>query len=206
MGFRTLYIDMNSFFASVEQQEDPSLRGRPVGITAIAAESGAVVAASYEAKAFGVKVGTRVYDAKRMCPGIVFRQSRHRLYVRVNQKIAAVLDEMGELERIRSIDEFQVALGGTTGELEGAMDLARRMKVAIRERVGSELRCSVGIGPNQLLAKIAGKLQKPDGLQWLSPANMPSRLSHLQLDDLPGISRGIKTKLNKAMIWDIPSL
>lgn len=206
MVFRTLYIDMNSFFASVEQQEDPSLRGRPVGITAIAAESGAVVAASYEAKAFGVKVGTRVYDAKRMCPGIVFRQSRHRLYVRVNQKIAAVLDEMGELERIRSIDEFQVALGGTTGELEGAMDLARRMKVAIRERVGSELRCSVGIGPNQLLAKIAGKLQKPDGLQWLSPENMPDRLSHLQLDDLPGISRGIKTKLNKAMIWDIPSL
>lgn len=206
MVFRTLYIDMNSFFASVEQQEDPSLRGRPVGITAIAAESGAVVAASYEAKAFGVKVGTRVYDAKRMCPGIVFRQSRHRLYVRVNQKIAAVLDEMGELERIRSIDEFQVALGGTTGELEGAMDLARRMKTAIRERVGSELRCSVGIGPNQLLAKIAGKLQKPDGLQWLSPANMPDRLSHLQLDDLPGISRGIKTKLNKAMIWDIPSL
>lgn len=206
MVFRTLYIDMNSFFASVEQQEDPSLRGRPVGITAIAAESGAVVAASYEAKAFGVKVGTRVYDAKRMCPGIVFRQSRHRLYVRVNQKIAAVLDELGELERIRSIDEFQVALGGTTGELEGAMDLARRMKAAIRERVGSELRCSVGIGPNQLLAKIAGKLQKPDGLQWLSPVNMPERLSHLQLDDLPGISRGIKTKLNKAMIWDIPSL
>ncbi|WP_456389096.1 Y-family DNA polymerase [Profundibacter sp.] len=206
MVFRTLYIDMNSFFASVEQQEDPSLRGRPVGITAIAAESGAVVAASYEAKAFGVKVGTRVYDAKRMCPGIVFRQSRHRLYVRVNQKIAAVLDEIGELERIRSIDEFQVALGGTTGELEGAMDLARRMKVAIRERVGSELRCSIGIGPNQLLAKIAGKLQKPDGLQWLSPENMPDRLSHLQLDDLPGISRGIKTKLNKAMIWDIPSL
>ena len=106
--FRTLYIDMNSFFASVEQQEDPSLRGRPVGITAIAAESGAVVAASYEAKAFGVKVGTRVYDAKRMCPGIVFRQSRHRLYVRVNQKIAAVLDEMGELERIRSIDRKSV--------------------------------------------------------------------------------------------------
>ena len=206
MVFRTLYIDMNSFFASVEQQEDPSLRGRPVGITAIAAESGAVVAASYEAKAFGVKVGTRVYDAKRMCPGIVFRQSRHRLYVRVNQKIAAVLDEIGEMERIRSIDEFQVALGGTTGELEGAMDLARRMKAAIRERVGSELRCSVGIGPNQLLAKIAGKLQKPDGLQWLSPENMPERLSHLQLDDLPGISCGIKTKLNKAMIWDIPTL
>ena len=204
--FRTLYIDMNSFFASVEQQVDPSLRGRPLGITAVSAESGAVVAASYEAKAFGVKVGTRIYDAKSMCPGIVFRPSRHRLYVRVNQKIAEVLDELGELERIRSIDEFQVALGGTTSELDGALALARKMKAAILERVGSELRCSIGIGPNQLLAKIAGKLEKPDGLQWLAPENMPKAISHLQLDDLPGISRGIKRKLHRAMVWDVQAL
>ena len=204
--FRTLYIDMNAFFASVEQQVDPSLRGRPVAITAVSAESGAVVAASYEAKAFGIGVGTRIYDAKRMCPGIVFRPSRHRLYVGVNQKIATVLDELGELERIRSVDEFQVALGGSTAELDNAMDLARRMKAAIRERVGSELRCSIGIGPNQLLAKIAGKLEKPDGLQWLAPENMPDRLAHLQLEDLPGISGGTKRKLHKAMIWDIQAL
>ena len=74
---------MNSFFASVEQQEDPALRGRPLAITAISAESGAVVAASYEAKAFGVGVGTRIYEAKQLCPGIVFRPSRHRLYARL---------------------------------------------------------------------------------------------------------------------------
>ncbi len=95
--FRTLYIDMNSFFASVEQQVDPSLRGRPLAITAVSASTGAVVAASYEAKAFGIGVGTRIHEARRKCPGIVFRPSRHRLYVRINQKIAAVLDEMGEL-------------------------------------------------------------------------------------------------------------
>ena len=203
---RTLYIDLNSFFASVEQQEEPALRGRPVGITAISAESGAVVAASYEAKAFGVGVGTRIYDAKRLCPDIVFRPSRHRLYARVNQKIAAVLDQMAELERVRSIDEFQIALGGSTAELDNALSLARRMKLAIYEQVGSELRCSIGIGPNQLLAKIAGKLEKPDGLQWLAPENMPDRISHLKLDDLPGISRGIINRLYKAMIWDTRSL
>lgn len=204
--FRTLYIDMNSFFASVEQQVDPSLRGRPLAITAISAESGAVVAASYEAKAFGIGVGTRIFEAKQLCPEVVFRPSRHRLYVRINQKIAAVLNELGEVERIRSIDEFQVRLGGTTGELSGALALGRQMKAAIRDQVGSQLRCSIGIGPNQLLAKIAGKLEKPDGLQWLSPENMPDRIAHLALDDLPGISRGIRNRLNKAMIWDVRSL
>ena len=85
---------MNSFFASVEQQVEPALRGRPVGITAVEAETGCVVAASYEAKAFGVKTGTRVYEARRLCPGIVFRPSRHRLYVRYNQRIAAVADHV----------------------------------------------------------------------------------------------------------------
>lgn len=204
--FRTLYIDMNSFFASVEQQVDPSLRGRPVAITAVSAESGAVVAASYEAKAFGIGVGTRIFEAKKLCPDIVFRPSRHRLYVRVNQKIATVLDELGELERIRSIDEFQIALGGETAELDNAMALARRMKAAIRDKVGSELRCSIGIGPNQLLAKMAGKLEKPDGLQWLAPENMPERIAHWDLNDLAGISYGIRHRLRKAMIWDVRSL
>ncbi len=144
--FRTLYIDMNSFFASVEQQENPSLRGRPLAITAVSAESGAVVAASYEAKAFGVGVGTRIADARRLCPGIRFRPSRHRLYARVNQKIAAVL---AEVERIRSIDEFQIALGGATAKRKNAKALARRMKQAIYAQVGPELRCSIGIGPNR---------------------------------------------------------
>ncbi len=204
--FRTLYIDMNSFFASVEQQMDPSLRGRPLAITAISADSGAVVAASYEAKAFGVGVGTRVYEAKRLCAGIVFRPSRHRLYVRINQKIAETIDELAELEHIRSIDEFQVALGGPTSTHDGALALGRQLKAAICEQVGSELRCSIGIGPNHLLAKIAGKLEKPDGLQWLSADNMPKRIAHLKMDDLPGISRGIRRRLQRAMIWNVSAL
>lgn len=203
---RALYIDMNSFFASVEQQLDPSLRGRPVGITAISAELGACVAASYEAKAFGVKTGTRVFDARRMCPEIVFRPSRHRLYVRVNQKIAGVIDQIAELEAVRSIDEFQVALGGKTAELAAALDLGRRLKAAIRDQVGSELRCSIGVGPNHLLAKIAGKIEKPDGLQWLSPENMPDRIAHLSLDDLPGISHGVKARLQRASVWSVVEL
>ncbi|MEO1109857.1 MAG: hypothetical protein AAFX90_18235 [Pseudomonadota bacterium] len=92
---RTLYIDMNSFFASVEQEAEPALRGRPVAITAIESDAGACVAASYEAKAFGIKTGTRIHEAKRLCPHLVLRPSRHKLYVRINQKIAAVIDHLG---------------------------------------------------------------------------------------------------------------
>jgi len=197
---------MNSFFASVEQQVEPALRGRPVGITAVEAETGCVVAASYEAKAAGVRTGTRVYEARRLCPDIVFRPSRHRLYVRYNQRIAAVLDSMAELERIRSVDEFQVALGGATSKLDAAIDLARRLKSAVSAQVGSQLRFSAGLGPNHLLAKIAGKLEKPDGLQWLTPENMPGRIEHLKLDDLPGISRGIHKRLVDADVWSVGQL
>lgn len=204
--FRTLYLDMNSFFASVEQHENPALRGRPVAITAIDSDSGACVAASYEAKAYGVKTGTSVRDARRICPGIVFLPSRHRLYVRYNLRIAAILDQMAELERIRSVDEFQICLSGEARELPGAEALVRKMKDRVAGEIGPAIRFSAGIGPSHLLAKIAGKLEKPDGCQWLSPRNMPDRLAHLKLDDLPGISRGTLAKLFRARVYDIPAL
>ncbi len=206
MKFNVLYIDMNSFFASVEQHLDPSLRGRPLGITATEGDHGACVAASYEAKAFGVRTGTRVREARQLCPGIVFLPSRHRVYVRFNLAVAEVLDRFAELVRIRSVDEFQLALSGEHKTLEGATELVRQMKAAVAEEVGASLRFSAGIGPNHLLAKIAGKLQKPDGFSWLAQENIPQALAHLKLDDLPGISKGMGGRLEKAGIRDIPSL
>ncbi len=204
--FRTLYIDMNSFFASVEQQLNPAIRGRPVAITAMENEKGCCVAASYEAKAHGVKTGTSVPDARRLCPGIVFFPSRHRLYVRFNLRVAAVLDRYAELERIRSVDEFQIVLSGEATELDGARALVARLKAAVAAEVGECLRFSAGIGPNHLLAKIAGKLEKPNGCQWLSRENMPDRIAHLALDDLPGISRSMRARLERAGVRDMVSL
>lgn len=204
--FNTLYIDMNGFFASVEQHEHPALRGKPVAITAIDANSGSCVACSYEAKAFGIKTGTPVWEAKRLCPGITFLPSRHRLYVRYNLRISNILDEMAEVERIRSIDEFQIRLSGLQSEQAGAFELVRQMKARVANEIGSSIRFSAGLGPNPLLAKIAGKIHKPDGCEWLSPRNMPDRIAHLKLDDLPGISKGIKAKLFAARVYDIPAL
>lgn len=204
--FRTLYIDMNSFFASVEQQLDPAIRGRPVAITAMENEKGCCVAASYEAKAYGVKTGTSVADARALCPGIVFLPSRHRLYVRFNLRVAAVLDRYAELERIRSVDEFQIALSGEATELDGARALVARLKEAVAAEVGECLRFSAGIGPNHLLAKIAGKLEKPNGCQHLGPDNMPGRIADLALDDLPGISRSMRARLEAAGVGNMVSL
>ncbi|AUQ99314.1 DNA polymerase Y family protein [Phaeobacter inhibens] len=208
---RCLYLDMNAFFASVEQQVNPRLRGRPVAITALQTGphnnwAGAVVAASYEAKSQGVKTIMRVTEARQICPDIVFLQARHKLYARANQAIARAIDRIAEVERVRSIDELQIGLGGPTAKLPAAMDLARDIKRVIREDVGSVMRCSIGIGPNQLLAKIAGKLEKPDGLQWLAPENMPQAIAHLKPDDLPGISRRMQERLAKAHVWGIQEL
>ncbi|MGB1179766.1 MAG: DNA polymerase Y family protein [Lentibacter algarum] len=202
----TLYIDMNSFFASVEQHEHPELAGRPVAITAIQADSGSCVAASYEAKAYGIKTGTPVWQARKLCPGVTFLPSRHRLYVRYNLRIAEILDRMAELEHIRSVDEFQLRLSGASTSVGGAFELVARMKAALASEIGPAIRFSAGMGPNHLLAKIAGKLEKPDGCQWLSPRNMPERIAHLRLDDLPGISKGVSAKLERAKVYDIASL
>ena len=204
--FRTLYIDMDSFFASIEQQRDSRLRNKPVAITALENDYGCVVAASYEAKAYGVRTGTRVYEAKALCPGIHFRQSRHRLYAKYNKYISYLLDDVAELESIRSIDEFQIYLGREHSNLSKALGLATRIKSLIREAVGVEVRLSIGIAANPLLAKIASKLNKPDGLQWLCKENMPSRIRHLALEDLPGISRGIKRRLLGARIYSVEDL
>jgi DNA polymerase-4 len=206
MSYRVLYIDMNSFFASVEQQLDPGLRGRPVGITAMENDKGSCVAASYEAKAYGVKTGTSVREARKLCPDIQFRPSRHRLYVRYNLKVAEILDRFAELDKIRSVDEFQLILSGKATTLDGARDLVCAMKRAVAQELGECLRFSAGIGPNHLLAKIAGKLQKPDGFRWLDDDNMPGALSHLALDDLPGISSAMSARLAAAGVHDIEAL
>ena len=197
---------MDSFFASIEQQLDPNLRNKPVAIAAIDNDSGCVVAASYEAKAYGIKTGTRVYEAKTLCPTINFRQSRHKLYAKYNRYISYLLDSIAELESVRSIDEFQIYLGNNHSKLSKAVDLSMKIKGLIRKEVGEEIRLSIGIGPNPLLAKIAGKIKKPNGLQWLCKENMPGKINHLSLEDLPGISKGIKRRLLGARIYSIKDL
>ena len=148
---RWLFLDLNSYFASVEQELVPSLRGRPMAVVPVVADTTCCIAASYEAKAFGVKTGTQVGEAKRMCPGIELVEARHELYVDYHNRIVEAVETVVPVSSVMSIDEMACRLMGREQPLLAALDLAQRVKTKIRDTVGSTLRCSVGLAPNRYL-------------------------------------------------------
>lgn len=186
---RYLFMDMNSFFASVEQQENPPLRGHPVGVVPLLTENTCCIAASYEAKAHGVKTGTGVREARQLCPGIRLVVARPKVYVLYHHRIVQTIESCLHVDRICSIDEMYGRLLGRERLPEAAWTLARRVKTVLRERVGEFVRCSIGLAPNPWLAKVAAEQQKPDGLTMMLAQQMPEAIYHLKLTDLPGIAR-----------------
>lgn len=202
----TLFFDMNSYFASVIQAEEADLRNRAVGVLTTMASGAACIAASIEAKRKGVGMGVRVADARRMCPGIVFRAARHDLFVDYHHRIRAAVDTVVPIAQAHSVDEFSCHLTGRQRNLDNALDLGRRLQQAIKEQVSPALCSSVGVAPNKLLAKIAAELEKPNGLNWLHPDVLPEKIAHLSLDDLPGISKGMQTRLQDAGVQNVVQL
>jgi len=204
--FRYLYVDMNSYFASVEQQEDAALRGRPVGIVTVDRPGAACIAASYEAKRHGIGVGTRMDEARAMCPDVVFRPARHDLYVDYHHRIREAVERVHPVHGVHSVDEVSCLLGGRDRSLAAGAGLADAIRESIARRVGVAMRCSIGLGPSRLLAKTAGEMHKPSGFDWLSPEVMPDKLAGLSLRDLPGIGKNMERRLIAAGIRDIRGL
>ncbi|MGA7525355.1 MAG: DNA polymerase [Acidobacteriaceae bacterium] len=203
---RWLLLDLNSYFASVEQELRPELRGRPIAVVPVMADTTCAIAASYEAKAFGVRTGTRVGDAKQMCPRIVLVEARHDVYVDYHNRIVEAVERCVPVSAVLSIDEMASTLIGREQPLPAALDLARRIKGSIREQVGSTLRCSIGLAPNRYLAKIASDMQKPDGLVALTSDQLPSALTKLTLRDLPGVGARMEKRLHEQGIGTMPQL
>jgi DNA polymerase-4 len=201
-----LFLDLNSYFASVEQEVRPELRNRPVGIVPSLADTTCCIAASYEAKAYGVKTGTMVKDAKQLCPQIILVEGRHELYTEYHNRIVKAVWTCIPVTAVRSIDEMVCQLIGRERELPAALDLARRIKHAIRTQVGSSLRCSIGLAPNQYLAKIATDMEKPDGLVALTPDVLHDALLTLKLQDLPGVGARMEKRLNAKGIHSMADL
>jgi nucleotidyltransferase/DNA polymerase involved in DNA repair len=201
-----LFFDMNSFFASVAQAEEPALMNRPVGVLTTDAPGAACIAASIEAKRCGVKMGTRQDEARQLCPGIVFRAVKHDVCVTYHHAIRTAVETVLPIWRAFSIDEFACHLMGRQQDLPEAMAIGRRLQAVILASVHPALRCSVGLAPSRLLAKIAAGLEKPGGLHFLLPSLLPDRIAHLGLDDLPGISGRMKGRLEAAGIMDVPKL
>lgn len=201
-----LFVDMNSYFASVEQQVKPELRGRPVAVVPVMAETTCCIAASYEAKRFGVKTGTNVAEARRLCPELQVVRARPRLYVRLHHEILAAVDSVLPVEEILSIDEVYCRLGLGHRSPGAATKLGREVKRAVKRRAGESLLCSVGLGPNRFLAKVAGELQKPDGLTVITREELPRKLYSLKLRDLPGIGGRMEVRLGRHGVRTVEQL
>ena len=203
---RSLYIDLNSYFASVEQEVQPELRGRPVAVVPVMADTTCAIAASYEAKKFGVKTGTIIADAKQRCPDLVLVQARHSLYVEYHHKIVDCVERVIHVKRVNSIDEMVCELTGSSRTEERAVQTAHDVKLALRDDVGDSLRCSIGIAPNDYLAKTASDMQKPDGLVILHEHQLPQALYELELRDLCGIGRKMYERCWKHGIYTVEML
>ena len=204
MTLRSLFVDFNSYFASVEQQEQPRLRGRPVGVVPVQAETTCCLAASVEAKRHGVQTGTLVRDARKLCPGIELVLARpakyiewHHRLLRAVDRIVPVVGDDGRMDGVRSIDEVACELLGSQQRRANAEALARQIKDEIRRETGGEaIRCSIGIAPNELLAKTASDMRKPDGLVVIEQHDLPDALHGLELRDLCGIGPSMEARLH----------
>ncbi len=198
---RYLFLDLNAYFASVEQQERPELRGKPTIVVPVEADSSFAIAASYEAKAVGIKTGTQIGEAKRMCPGLQVVPARHSVYVAYHNRVIEAAETVLPVEEVCSIDEMRFKLLKSESAPEVARQLGVKIKRAIQDIVGEQMRCSVGIAPNPFLAKIATELQKPDGLVVLESQDLPVKLHGLRLTDFTGINRKMAARLNGAGIF-----
>lgn len=206
MPLRNLVLDFNSYFTSVEQQLQPRLRGKPVAVVPVMTDSTCCIAASYEAKAFGVKTGTGVGEAKKICPGIIMVEAKHRYYIEFHHKLVRAVEECIPVESIMSIDEMGCLLIGKQQKKEEAVKIAKQIKKNIAEKVGEYLRCSIGIAPNHYLAKTATDMQKPDGLVVIEEADLPQCLYVMKLNGLCGIGRGMEPRLRKLGIDTVEKL
>jgi len=160
---------------------------RPIIVVQTLTDSAVAIAASYAAKAFGIKTGTLMRDARQLCPAVIPVQANHRLYTEYHERILKAVDTCLPVENVCSIDEMACKLMGTERQVPAARQLAVKVKQALREQVGECLTCSIGIAPNVFLGKVGSDLQKPDGLVVITKADLPGILLGLQLQDIYGI-------------------
>ncbi len=201
-----LYLDLNSFFASCEQQNNPQWRGRPLAVVPTNSDSTSCIAANYQAKKFGVKTGTRVGDAKKMCPGLLCVPANHQLYVRYHHRIIEIVESCVPVHAVCSIDEIACQMTGSQKDVEVAKSLAMKIKKEIATQLGSCMTLSIGLSSNMLLAKMAADMQKPDGLTVIKKSSLPHSLHHLKLQDVPGIGTRMDQRLQNMGIRNMEQL
>ncbi|MGC4072542.1 MAG: hypothetical protein QM760_08500 [Nibricoccus sp.] len=198
MPLHTLIVDFNSYFASVEQQDRPELRGRPVAVVPVMTDRTCCIAASLDAKRRGVKTGTSVSEARQMCPGLIVVEARSELYVHYHHRLVAMIERCLPVSEVLSIDEVRCDLPGDFARRDKAEAVAKQIKQTIAHEAGECLTSSIGIASNAFLAKIASDRVKPDGLVIFEEADLPACLHSLALRDLPGVGHNMEQRLVSA--------
>lgn len=192
---RILHIDMDAFYASVEQRDNPSLRGKPVAVGGDPTQRGVVAAASYEARTFGVRSAIPMSRAVRLCPSLVIVRPDFQKYRAISQQIFAIYREVTPLVEPLSLDEAYLDVTENAWQEPLGVTVARRLKERIKEATG--LTASAGIAPNKFLAKIASGWKKPDGLTVVAPERMENFLQGLPVDALWGVGPVTAERLRK---------
>lgn len=200
-----LHIDFDSFFASVEQQHNPKLRGKPVGVTATNGRT-CIIASSREAKRMGIGTGSRTYEARRICPSLILVPADFVKYWEVSKKFVKICDSFSPFIEVFSIDELFIDVTKTTHLFGGVDAITQRIKDRIRTEIGEFVTVSIGISHNKLLAKLASGLRKPNGVFTISPQNLDSVYVLAKLTDVCGIGERIKARLNKVGVQTLLDL
>ncbi|HEX5069691.1 MAG TPA: DNA polymerase IV [Vicinamibacterales bacterium] len=185
MTRRIIHVDMDAFYASVEQRDRPELRGRPVAVGGSPESRGVVAAASYEARKFGVRSAIPMSRAVRLCPGLAIVRPDFQKYRAVSQQVFGIFREVTPLVEGLSLDEAYLDVTENTWGEPLGVNVAKRIKQRIRDETG--LTASAGVAPNKFLAKIASAWRKPDGLTVIAPERVPSFLEQLEVDALWGV-------------------
>ena len=201
-----MHIDMNSYFASVEQQANPFLRGKAIGVTGKQESRAVVAAASIEAKQCGVKTAMSNFEARKIVPDLILVSGDSSKYAFITNAFMSIFQEFTDRVEQFSVDEAFLDVTEQTEDYMGAMIMAQMIKARIKEECGQRVTCSVGIGPNKLIAKLASEIEKPNGLVVIKPKDVPRLLELVELRDFCGIGHRIEKRLNMLGIYSVEQL
>jgi DNA polymerase-4 len=188
---KIMLLDMDAFFAAVEQHSEPELRGKAIAVIGRAART-VVTTASYEARAFGVKTGMNRYEALKVCPRLIFVPGNNRKYTEASKRILTIIEDFSPMVEPYSIDEAFLDITGVN-----IFGTPKELAMKLKERVFNEtgLTCSIGIAPNKLMAKLAVGMNKPDGLKIIEPHEVEGVLENLPVGELWGIGPSLSKSL-----------